>query len=174
MEVTKTPGSSRSPGVLKSKSEEDLAGDLGIVEVLPIFEVIEIHGIEDGSGVGNTHGLQDGGARGVIMIIAHDCGVVLIDGVVVERSAFLVEDPLLALGVGRLALLDVGEESVALDSKGIESHLVKTGTGSGVVAVELADGIERGFLPKAREVKDTERTGDSGSDERNDLAHVLG
>ena len=88
-------------------------------------------------------------------------------------SPLLVEDPLLALSVRRLGGLDVGEKSLTVNAEGIESHLVESSTGCWVVAVKFACGIEGGFLPETREVKHAERTCDSGSDGRNDLAHVF-
>ena len=152
----------------------DLAGDFGVVEVLPILEVIEVYGVKDGSGVGNADGLEDGSTGGVIVIVANHRSVVLIDGVIVERPPFLVQDPLLAFGVGRFAFLDVCEEGFALDTESVESHLVEAGTRGGVVAVKLAGGVERGFLPKTWQVKHAERASDSRGDERDNLAHVLG
>ena len=37
--------------------------------------------------------------------------------------------------------------------------------------MELAGSVKGSFLPETRKVKHAERTCDSGSDERNDLAH---
>jgi hypothetical protein len=40
--------------------------------------------------------------------------------------------------------------------------------------MELAGSVKRSFLPETRKVKHAERACDSGSDERNDLAHCFG
>lgn len=40
--------------------------------------------------------------------------------------------------------------------------------------MKLAGSIKRSFLPEARKVKHAEGACDSGSDERNDLAHCFG
>ena len=88
------------------------------------------------------------------------------------------------LSVGFIPLIDAAplivahemgfaaEESIALDAEGVEGHLVVSGARSGVVGMQLADRIERGFLPEAGEVKDAKRAGDAGGDEGDDLAHV--
>ncbi len=39
--------------------------------------------------------------------------------------------------------------------------------------MELAGSVKGSFLPETRKVKHAERTCDSGSDERNDLAHCF-
>ena len=39
--------------------------------------------------------------------------------------------------------------------------------------MELAGSVKRSFLPETRKVKHAERACDSGSDERNDLAHCF-
>lgn len=83
----------------------------------------------------------------------------------------MVKNPLFELGVGGLVSADVVEEGLAIDAQGVEGHLIVSGAGSGVVGVKLTHGIEAGFLPETRKMKDTEWAGDTGSDERNNLAH---
>ena len=147
-------------------------GDFGRMEILPVLEVVEVDGIENRSGVGDPSGLEDTLAGFVVVIVTHDGGVVSIDRLRVEGASFLIEDPLFTLSVGGLFFANVGEESIALDAEGVEGHLVVTGARSGVVGMQLADRIERGFLPEAGEVKDAKRAGDAGGDEGDDLAHV--
>ena len=168
----KKPRETGPRGFLKDKIPKgNLAFDLLIVEILPVLEVVEVNGVKDRSGVSNADGGKDGATGGVIVIVTNNSSVVLVDRCGVQRSPFLVEDPLLALRVGRLAGLDVVEEGFAFDAEGIEGHLVESGSGSGVVGVKLTGGIERCFLPESWKVKHAERTCDSGSDERNDFAH---
>ena len=141
------------------------------MEVLPVLKVVEVYGVEDGSGVSNAYCGKDGSASGVVVIVGDDRLVVLLYGSWIERAASLVENPELKLSVGRLVRLDVAEECVALDADGVEGHLVEASACRWVVFVKLADGIERGFLPKAREVKNAERACDTGGNSGDNLAH---
>jgi len=108
-------------------SERDLALDLLCVEILPVLEVVEVHSVEDCSVVSDSDGFEDRSAGIVGVVVTNDGIVVFFDSRVVERAAFLVEDPLLKLGVGRLAGLDVVEEGLAVDTEGVECHLVEAG-----------------------------------------------
>ena len=147
--------------------------DLLCVEILPVLEVVEVHGVEDCSVVSDSDGFEDRSAGFVGVVVTND-GIVMFDNSrVVERAAFLVEDPLLKLGVGRLTGLDVVEEGLTVDTESIESHLVKAGTCFWVIAVKFADCAEGSLLPEAWKVKDAEWTGDAGGDCRNDIAHFL-
>ena len=152
----------------------DLSGDLLIVEILPVLKVVEVDGIEDGAGISDANSGKNASACRVVVVVADDSCIVGINGRRVKGTAFLVEDPLLALGVGRLGFLDVSKEGVAFDAESVEGHLIKAGAGCRIVAVKLADSVERSFLPEAGKVKHAERTCDSGGDERNDLAHFVG
>lgn len=107
------------------------------------------------------------------MVVTNDGIVVFVDSSVVERTAFLVKDPLLKLGVGRLAGFDVVEEGLTVDTEGIKSHLVEAGTCCWVIAVKFADCVEGSLLPEAWKVKDAKWTGNTGGDCRNDIAHFL-
>lgn len=107
------------------------------------------------------------------MVVTNNSGVVCVDLGCVDGAAVLVEDPLLTLGVGRLVCLDVVEESFAVDTESVEGHLVEASSCCRVVRVKFTDGVEGSFLPEAWEVKDTERSGDTGGDGRNDLAHFF-
>jgi hypothetical protein len=49
--------------------------------------------------------------------------------------------------------------------------LVIAAADAGIVCVQLASGGQRGFLPEAGKMKNTEGTGGAGTDERNDLTH---
>ena len=142
------------------------------MEFLPILKVIEVDGVKNGSGVGDSDGAENGGTGGVIVIVSHDSRVVGVDRGGIERAPFLVKNPLLALGIGGLGGLDVVEESLPLNAEGIEGHLVETCSGSGIVAVKLSDSVEGSLLPETGEVEDAEGAGDAGGDGGNDLAHV--
>ena len=109
-------------------SERNLALNLLCEEILPVLEVVEVHGVEDCSVISDSDGLEDRSAGIVGVVVTNDGIVVFFDSRVVERAAFLVEDPLLKLGVGRLAGLDVVEEGLAVDTEGVECHLVEAGT----------------------------------------------
>lgn len=109
-------------------SERNLALNLLCVEILPVLEVVEVYGVEDCSVISDSDGLEDRSAGIVGVVVTNDGIVVFFDSRVVECAAFLVEDPLLKLGVGRLAGLDVVEEGLAVDTEGVESHLVEAGT----------------------------------------------
>jgi len=143
------------------------------VEILPVLKVVEVHGVEDCSIVSDSDGLEDRSAGFVGVVVTNDGIVVFVDSSVVERAAFLVEDPLLKLSVGRFAGLDVVEEGLTVDAEGVESHLVEAGTCFWVIAVKFAGCAEGSLLPKAWKVKDAEWTGDAGGDCRNDIAHFL-
>jgi len=163
-----------SPGVFEKMGIGWASGNLLGVEILPVLEVVKVHGIEDGSGVSNADRSEDGPTGCVVVIVAHNGSVVGVHGGGIERSTFLVKDPLLALGVGRLAGFDVFEEGFAVEAEGVEGHLVESSAGCGVVAVKLAGCVEGSFLPETWKVKDTKRARDTGSNGRNDLAHVVG
>ena len=154
-------------------SEKDLALDLLCVEILPVLEVVEVHGVEDCSVVSDSDGLEDRSAGVIGVVVTNDGIVVFVDSRVVKRAAFLVEDPLLKLGVGRLVCLDVVEKGLTVDTESIESHLVEAGTCFWVIAVKFADCAEGSLLPEAWKVKDAEWTGDAGADCRNDICHFL-
>ncbi len=141
------------------------------MESLPVLEVIEVNGVKDRSGVSDSDSGEDCTTGGVIVIIGDDSVIMRVDGSGVKRAPFLVEDPLLTCGVTRLVCLDVVEEDFAVDADGIESHLVEASARSRVVRVKFASGVERSFLPETWQVKDSERSGDTGCDGRNDLAH---
>ena len=159
-----------SPGVLKERISRDL-DNLSRVEVLPVLEVIEVHCVKDGSVISDADSCEDSSASRVIVIVAHNSSVVCVDLAGIKRSTALVKDPLLALSVGRLVCLDVVEEGFTVDAKRVEGHLVEASTCSRVVGMEFSSSIQRSFLPETWKVKNSERSGDTGGDSRNDLAH---
>ena len=79
-----------------------------VVEILPIFKVVEIYSVKDRAGIGDANRLENGGAGCVIMVVTNNSSVVCIDRLIVEGASFLVEDPLFTLGVRRLIFFDVG------------------------------------------------------------------
>lgn len=151
------------PGKPKWSRYEERSGDHFFVEALPVIEVVEIDGIEDFSFVRNARGCKDGGADLVGMIITGDGGIQFRDSGGVERSTGLCEHPGFELRIGRLG----GDEALKrrfVEAETVEDHLVVALTTGWIIGVKLADGTERGFLPKARQVEDAEGACGAGAD----------
>ena len=126
------------------------------MKLLPVFEVVEIHGVEDAAVVVPSDRAENTTTGVVIVIVASNRGIVFGDLRIVEAA--IGGAPSFAGDVGRLFSRDVVEESLTVDAEGIEGHLVETGTRCGILGVEVTNRGERSFLPEAREMLHTERT----------------
>jgi len=126
------------------------------VEVVPVFEVVEIHGVEDAAVVSESDCAEDSAPGGVIVVVAIDSGIVRGDPGVIDVSVGLA--PGFASNVVGLFSCNVVEEYLAIDAESVEGHLVEASARGGVFRVEFADGVERSFLPEAWEMLHTERT----------------
>lgn len=89
------------------------------MESLPVLEVIEVNGVKDRSGVSDSDSGEDCTTGGVIVIIGDDSVIMRVDGSGVKRAPFLVEDPLLTLGVGGLVRADEIHEKITVDAEGL-------------------------------------------------------
>ena len=165
-------GLATMPGTSRAKRCQLLFEFLG-VEGRPVVEVVEVDGVLDRAIVGAAGRSEDRGAGFIAVDVAGDGGIQLGNGVGIERSAILGEDPAFAFDVAGFLGGDERLEGGLVDAQSIENHLVISGTDGGVVWMEFAGGTERGFEPQAWQVKDAERAGEAGTDEWDDLAHVM-
>jgi hypothetical protein len=140
------------------------AFEFGAVEVLPVLEVVEVNGVEDGAVVCAADGAEDVSAGVVVVVVSGDGAVEFLNGGGVEATAFFIEDPCFEFDVGGTGSADVAEELVFIEAEAVEDHLVVSGADGGVVFVEFTGGVEGGFEPEAREVEDAEGAGDAGGD----------
>ena len=139
----------------------------------PVVEVIQIHCILNGAVIIATRCAEDFSTGIVVVNVADDVGVELVNGLLIERTTLLVKDPRFEFDVGRVALNDKCFEGALVDAKSIKNHLVVSSTASGVVRVQLSGGAERGFEPKAGEVKNAERTDGAGTDKGDDITDFI-
>jgi len=143
------------------------------MEGRPVVEVVEIDraGV-DRTVVGEAAGGEDVLASGVVVDVALNGDVVFVDGGLVKLHARLRFDPRFELGVAGLLALDELAHGGFAQAKGGEDHAVVTFADARIVGVQLAAGFEGGFLPKAGQVDDAERSRDGGTDHWDVVAHV--
>src|SRR6185436_1590042 len=126
-----------------------------------------------GTLLGNAIGAEDALASGVIVNVAHDGSVVLVDGRLVELHARLLFDPRFELRVSRFAVGDEFLNRVSVEAEGTNSHHVVALADAGVTVGEFAPRFEGDFKPKPREMNRTQRTCHTGTYQRNSFAHSL-
>lgn len=145
--------------------------DLGGPEGLPVVEVVEVHSTRVDAGfIAHASGLKDGLADIVAVDVAEDGLIVLVEIGLGEVHSWISFHPGFELDVGGLGR-DEGEEFIFFDAQGTEGHSIITFAAGGVVGVEFASGSQGGLQPEAGQVKHTERTGNTGGNEGDDLAH---
>lgn len=147
------------------------SGDDFLVEGLPIVEIVQIDGVEDFPFVRDAAGAEDRSADPVGVVVAGDGGVEFRDGGGIERAAGLGEDPCFAFGISRFAPGDEAFESAFIQAEAVEDHLVIALAARRIVRMKFAGRTERGFLPKARKVKDAEGACGAGADQGNEVGH---
>ena len=133
-----------------------LSCDFRTVEVVPVLKVVEVHRVEDAC-VSRKADCAENAITSIVVVVisVHRC-VMSGDFVGIEVSVCLA--PGLAGDVVWLFSGDVIKECLAIDAQRVEGHLVEPGTSGRIVGMKFAGGVERSFLPEAREMLNTERT----------------
>ena len=135
------------------------------MELLPIVEIVQVHGIgADGRLVVHSGSGEDALAGFVVVDVAEDGNIQLVDVLLVDLGTGLSADPFFEGNIGRLVILDESLGGFVVDTEGVEHHGIIAGTDSRIAIGELAGGFEGNFLPQARQVQDSERTGNTGTD----------
>ena len=137
------------------------------MEFLPVVEVVQIDRV-GGFSVRETHGGKDGLARLIGVLVTGDRGIQLGHRGGVELRCVL-GDEFFELHIGRLVFGNEGNQRVAVHAEGVEGHCIVAGAAVRVSVGELAGRTEAHFLPKAGNMKNSERACGSGRDGRNDF-----
>jgi hypothetical protein len=139
----------------------------GLMEGVPIVEVVEIHSAGvNGAVVGQAAVGQDGFAGGVVVNVAADRGIELVEGCLIELDARLLFDPGLELRVGGALARDELPHRVWFQPECVDHHRIITGADSRISLGEEAAGFEGDLEPEPGEVQDAEGPSDIGTDER--------
>jgi len=113
------------------------------MELGPVVDVVQIHGVaRSGSVIGHARRAADALARGVVVDVTADRAVKLIDVALVKLHAGLLLHPALKLDVARLAVFDVIEGFLAIETKTIQNHLIVTLAAARIASSEFAAGFE--------------------------------
>jgi len=143
------------------------------VEFFPVVEVVEIDGVFAGAGiVSEAVGAEDRFAGPIVMDVALDCGIELVDGTFVELGGVFLH-PGFEFAISGFALLDVVNYGIPVEAKAIDNHLVVTFASTRVAGGQFADAFEREFEPEARKVQNAKRTGNAGTDKWNNRIHSI-
>ena len=137
------------------------------MELEPVVEVVEVDRVgEHRAVIGDAAGAEDALAGGVVMHVALDGEVVLVDVGLGELFAVLA-DPRFERRISRALLGDELLDGIGAQAEGVAGHLVVALAQAGITGGELAGGFKGNLLPQAGEVKRAERAGDARTDERN-------
>lgn len=139
----------------------------------PVVQVVQIHRVANLAGIRDAGGAEDFLAGAIGMNITADGVVMSGHRGGVHGTTLLLEDPGFELRIARAVGLDVAEGGVLIQAQGIQGHLVVAAAASRVIGMQLADGIQGGLLPEARQVKNAQGAGGAGTDGGNNLAHGI-
>ena len=142
------------------------------MERIPVVEIVQIDGVENGAIVITADGLADGGARFVFVNVSCNGSVEAGNGFRSELGGVLFH-PCFGLHIGRLGV-DERKERTAIHAKAIKNHLVIAHAAAGVVRMKFAGSLERGFLPETGKVKNAEWASGAAADGGYDrIAHSM-
>lgn len=144
------------------------------MELKPVVEVVKVNGAGvDGIFVRDPAGDEDAPPSVVIMDVAEDRLVVPVERGFVELHVGLRLYPGFELGIGWFVIDDELPDGVGLEAERGDRHRIVASTDVGIARVKFAGGLKENFLPQSGEVKNAQRTGSAGADERNvGLAHT--
>lgn len=146
------------------------------MKLVPVVEIVQIHRAGVAGAVVRQAARPEDALAGLIVVnVSPDGLVVFVESRLVEFDAGLLLHPRLELRIGRAAVRDELLDRVRAEAEGGAGHGVVALAQAGITGGEFAARFERAFEPKAREVKDAERTGNAGTDQGDmGCAHLFG
>ncbi len=147
--------------------------ELRLIDFAPIIEVIQVHctAVHEAV-VGETVGFENAIAGVVVVVVARDGAVALVNGGGAEFYAGLYLDPRLELRVGRPVNTNVVLHRPCVKAQGVDDHRIVPSADAGISGCQLTAGFEGDFQPEAWEVENSEWTSHSGAYKRNYFCHM--
>ena len=101
------------------------------------------------------------------MDVSGDGDIQLVNITRSQVHAGLLLNPGLELRISRMQLCDEFSDRLGVQAEGAQHHGVVPIRQGRITRGVLVAGLQRGFEPQARQVEDTQRTGNAGADEGN-------